>query len=218
MDEKLNYVGAMIFWLYILAALFFTAVVVYTLLEIPPIDDSDKPRSEKAVKVFGVLASISFTTLSVNMLLVLLQSFAAWFDQQSFEVYNNIMWPIWRWSLESTLFRDFGEAIVENDTRYVWAQLALHFTLFVCLEMGVEGRMKPGRDIRSETDMECVGQRRGVPRLWAFFSLSQILPISFTQNLFYIALLRLPNNGFPVAVPMTFLVVLVISYGSSGSG
>ena len=29
-----------------------------------------------------------------------------------------------------------------------------------------------------------------MPRLWAFFGLSQILPISFTQNLFYVALLR----------------------------
>lgn len=35
--------------------------------------------------------------------------------------------------------------------------------------------------------------RHRIPRLWAFFALSQILPISFAQNLFYIALLRSPG-------------------------
>lgn len=37
-----------------------------------------------------------------------------------------------------------------------------------------------------------VGVRRRVPRLWAFFAVAQILPISFTQNLFYVAALRSP--------------------------
>lgn len=38
------------------------------------------------------------------------------------------------------------------------------------------------------------GQHRGIPRLWAFIGLSQILPISFTQSLFYIALLLQPQH------------------------
>ena len=33
-----------------------------------------------------------------------------------------------------------------------------------------------------------------MPGLWAFFGLSQILPISFAQNLFYIALLLVPQS------------------------
>lgn len=39
-----------------------------------------------------------------------------------------------------------------------------------------------------------VGTRRRVPRLWAFFGLAQILPVSFTVNLFYVALLLLPTD------------------------
>lgn len=39
------------------------------------------------------------------------------------------------------------------------------------------------------------GKRHRVPRLYAFFALSQILPISFAQNLFYLALIRLPATS-----------------------
>lgn len=37
------------------------------------------------------------------------------------------------------------------------------------------------------------GTKRGVPRLWAYFLLDQILPVSFTQNLFCLALLLTPT-------------------------
>lgn len=40
------------------------------------------------------------------------------------------------------------------------------------------------------TNAAMLGPRRNIPRLWAFFALSQILPISFAQNLFYVAILR----------------------------
>jgi len=64
------------------------------------------------------------------------------------------------------------------------------------------------------------GQEYGVPRLWAFFGLSQILPISFAQNLFYLALLCQPQQSKPKpdspSLPLTvaFTLPLVISYGA----
>ena len=41
--------------------------------------------------------------------------------------------------------------------------------------------------------------------MWAFFCLSQILPISFTQNLFYVAVLRSKDNAGAIDVPNAFM-------------
>jgi hypothetical protein len=64
--------------------------------------------------------------------------------------------------------------------------------------------------IRMAAD-EYTGCRRRIPRLWSFFALAQILPISFAQNLFYLAVLRRPppparpsNRHF---LPGTILIV-----------
>jgi hypothetical protein len=47
------------------------------------------------------------------------------------------------------------------------------------------------------------GKRRGIANLWAFFGLSQILPISFAQNMFYLVLLKQSNTRREVdASPM----------------
>ena len=54
-----------------------------------------------------------------------------------------------------------------------------------------------------------------MPRLWAFFCLSQILPISFTQNLFYLALSCLPQNDEHVAVAKNPIFVTLIAYSGS---
>lgn len=40
-----------------------------------------------------------------------------------------------------------------------------------------------------------------MPALWAFFCLGQILPISFIQNLFYLALLRQPRSESETSRP-----------------
>ena len=49
------------------------------------------------------------------------------------------------------------------------------------------------------------GSRRQIPHLWAFFCLAQILPISFAQNLFYVALLRMDSQVLPKRIPVTRL-------------
>ena len=38
----------------------------------------------------------------------------------------------------------------------------------------------------------CLGRRRKIPYLWAYSFISQILPVSFAQNLFYLAIFMAP--------------------------
>ncbi|USW57457.1 hypothetical protein Slin15195_G107760 [Septoria linicola] len=134
------------------------------------------------------------------MLHVLVNSFQLWSkdnplpDRMSI---GSILVTVWKWSITSTLFKDFGTAIVENLERYLWTQAALWATMSVCLYMGTEGT------------------RRRVPRLGAFFALSQILPISFAQNLFYIALLKSPASSVNnrVKLPKALTAGAVLAYG-----
>ena len=65
-----------------------------------------------------------------------------------------------------------------------------------------------------KADTSHIGIRRQVPRLWAFFCLSQILPISFAQNLFYLAILRLPESKRRASVPRGPLLTLAGAYVS----
>ena len=139
MDEQLNLLGATIFWLYILFALILTATIIETILEISPSNQGQHER-RKQTRLFAALALISFTTLSYNMLNVLIQSYTLWARQHGLTVADTSIRSIWTWSITSTLFQDFGEAIVQNSARYLWAQTNFLATLCVCLFMGIEGR------------------------------------------------------------------------------
>ncbi|EMC91294.1 hypothetical protein BAUCODRAFT_152568 [Baudoinia panamericana UAMH 10762] len=188
-----NYFGATVFWLYNVAALSFTAIVLVTIAQLPA---RRYPGRQSPARVFITLAGISFTVLSVNMLHVLIQSYYEWsqtiFGRLAVER-NGMLRSIWTWSITSTLFRDFGEAIVADQARYVWTLSALIATMSVSTYMATEGR------------------RQQVPRLWAFFALAQILPISFTQNLFYVALTRQGPATTQVDVrPTSFAVAFAL--------
>lgn len=150
--------------------------------------------------MFSFLALFSFSALSFNMLHILISSFKLWQETHPLPQHMSlahILSTIWHWSVTSTLFKDFGIAIVENLQQFFWTQAALWTTISICLYMAVEGT------------------RRNVPRLWAYFALSQILPISFAQNLFYIALLKaFPTGQKTMAkLPTTLTTITVLSYG-----
>ena len=192
-----NLFGALIFWLYIVLALVFTSLVLDSLIRLPT-----PPERGNQVLVFSSLAFFSFTALSFNMLHVLVYSFQLWTQDHplaSGMSAGSALMTIWKWSITSTLFKDFGVAIVEDLKRFFWTQAALWATMSVCIYMGAEG------------------VHRRVPRLWAYFALSQILPISFAQNLFYVALLRLPpaNSNKGVMLPRKITAGVVLSYGAS---
>ena len=138
-DDPTNYIGAAIFWSYIVAALFFSGVVISTISTIPQSKVCDQQKRERDVALFSALACVSFATLSFNMLNVLIQSFRSWSEEHVIGDNLGLLNTIWRWSITSTLFRDFGEAIVANSSRYIWAEAALLATSSVCLYMAYEG-------------------------------------------------------------------------------
>ncbi|KAF2725470.1 hypothetical protein K431DRAFT_342915 [Polychaeton citri CBS 116435] len=178
-ESPKNYLGATIFWLYIIAALAFTAVTLQTLYRLKTSyhhhHHAPKAQYNAAIRAFSILAGISFTSLSFNMMHVLVQSFMKWcrnYDCLDTSVPSQgWLQTIWEWSVQSMQFQDFGEAIVANPARQLWTIAALANTLGVCIFIGFNGRQQQ------------------VPRLWAFFCLAEILPISFAENLFYLALL-----------------------------
>jgi hypothetical protein len=175
MNETTNYLGAAIFWLYNVFALVFAGITLRTLYRLQQTHKTKK-QNTGAIWLFSGLALVSFATLSTNMLNVLMQSFNEWSAGRDHVQLSNLPLEIWQWSITSSLFRDFGEAIVGDSARFFWVQSALLATLSVFNYMGTEGR------------------QHGIPQLWSFFCLSQILPISFAQNLFYIALLLSPQT------------------------
>ncbi|KAF2169023.1 hypothetical protein M409DRAFT_21034 [Zasmidium cellare ATCC 36951] len=188
MAEPHNVFGAIIFWLYIVFALVFIFLAIESILRLP----NRVPR--KHVATFTVLAFISFSNLSFNMLNVLIDSYSTWSECKLPPARLSLP-SLWQWSVTSTLFRNFGEAIVQDEARFLWTQSALMATMSVSFFMSTQGL------------------RQRVPRLWAFFALSQILPISFAQNLFYIALLRSPNvKGSSVVLPRTSTLVILNAY------
>ncbi len=141
MDET-NYSGALIFWIYILAAFFFSYMVIQSIISIRPgKDERQKTKGSDSgfIWLFGALAGLSFTTLSYNMLTVLAHSYQAWSLSHGMAA-NISPAQIWHWSTTSTLFRDFAEAIVFDSIRYFWAQSALLATLWLCMYMGTEGK------------------------------------------------------------------------------
>jgi hypothetical protein len=157
-----NYVAAAFFWLYILAALAFTAIAVYTVLDLRQQERQRgdgmrhnatthaQKRDDGTVGLFAALASASFIILSINMLQVLIQSFDAWHTTRYAtgthsvkEAYDQtlraVIEDIWLWSLTTPLFIDFDAAIISGPARFLWSGSELSVTLSVCFYMGLEG-------------------------------------------------------------------------------
>lgn len=137
MDDQYNYFGASVFWLYNVAALVFSGIVISTILELRRRNGEGRIPG---LTLFTGLASLSFVVLAFNMLHVLIQSFTEWLQRHPAALRGGYATAVWRWSITSTLFQDFGEAIVADNARYLWAQSELLATLSICLYMGTKGQ------------------------------------------------------------------------------
>ncbi|GAB7343964.1 hypothetical protein MBLNU457_1904t1 [Dothideomycetes sp. NU457] len=185
--STVNISGALIFWSYIVAALTFTGLIIYTILNDGPFNKSGL-RSEKIT--FAALAWVSFLWLSYNMVNVLLRSYLEWetvhkpviplrFTFTSCTLSSmDVARRLWHWSTTSTLFEDFGRAIVadRDGGGWTWSRAALQLINIQMMAMAFEAHLF------------------GVPHLWIFFVLAEILPISFTQNLFHLMCLPRAMN------------------------
>ncbi|KAI9708496.1 MAG: hypothetical protein M1820_003957 [Bogoriella megaspora] len=182
-----NYVGTFLFISYIVSALELTSLLTGQLFMIYEKWTSKQPQSlhpsPQHILLFASLAVLSFSLLSYNMLAVLFTSYINWCDRTGVkagfafsEISSDLMPKLWAWTTGSTLFEDFARDLVADGREgWFWTGSALAFTLGICETFGR------------------IGTERNVPHLWAYFLLGQILPISFTQNLFYITLLLLPR-------------------------
>ncbi|KAF2221483.1 hypothetical protein BDZ85DRAFT_17745 [Elsinoe ampelina] len=178
-DSYSSVLGASVFWSYIVAALAFTAICINVIRTTTPTNLS----SPRARLLFSILATFSFCTLSYHMLNVLILSYRTWSQSRSIPLPDYFIGPgcligngrqplsLWEWSKTSTLFQEFGIALTLGSDRWVWANASLAMTFtrvaFMCTR----------------------GWQAKVPHLWAFIGLAEILPISFAQNLMYLALL-----------------------------
>lgn len=185
-----SYLGAAIFWSYILAALVFSSTAVHSIITTKPpavkeqttrkSDAGNKTKHKRSTRLLTFLALLSFTTLSANMLHVLIHSFTTWttyHPQLPPSTPKTLPALIWSWSTTTPLFHAFATAILASPARRLWTLAELCLALYTTLFMSIQGR------------------KHRVPRLYAFFALSQILPVSFAQNMFYLALLRRGGGG-----------------------
>jgi hypothetical protein len=204
-----NVVGALLFYAYMIAALGLTGLICKdlcrdyscrSLSRAQPKGKNDAqtpaPRSWR-VPALMILSGISFVTLSYHMLNFLVQSYHA-----RYPAYNlsDVSLPsIWKWSVESTLFRDFTEVICNDPRRFLWTNAALAYSLGWNTYMAVEGEIPPL--LAEKIQLMSTGVRYEVPHLLAYFLLDQILPVSFTQNLFLLAVeLKNQRRDFSVKI------------------
>ena len=161
-SQHQNLIGAVIFICYVSLAIYLTGFITGTLLR--PYQSMRSPRSrygvknlslERQVQVFSSLSVVSFSVLSYHMTNVLIQSYKAWATAQNIEsqdqpekdgssLERHVYWPcicLWEWLKNSHLFEDFGNAIVENNSRYWWTQQALLVSIAWSVFMSVEGRI-----------------------------------------------------------------------------
>ncbi|KAK5052554.1 hypothetical protein LTR84_002419 [Exophiala bonariae] len=185
-----NVVGASIFFAYIVAALALTTFLTWDLIVAHRRWNTCSPSRrgngqnharelDRKIKTATSLAVLSFTTLSYHMLHFLIRSHQQWTLRQE-PIFSNIVTTdsvfstmtnlrIWEWAKGSTLFEDFARVICCDPRRFWWTHLVLLYSFGWNLYMSVKGT------------------RLQIPHLWAYLLLDQILPVSFTQNLFVVA-------------------------------
>ncbi|KAF2713979.1 hypothetical protein K504DRAFT_530870 [Pleomassaria siparia CBS 279.74] len=121
------------------------------------------------IKIYAVLASISFAMLSFHMLNFLIASYQQWNGGGSADLSVEKMKS---WMLETGLFESFAMELVDDGPSTVWMQI------------GVMGIWFWGVWMSGKANERAFSGRSMLP----YILLSQILPISFTAALFLIHL------------------------------
>lgn len=186
-----NLSGALIFCAYVISALILSVYIISSLtsryLHPSRASQDGEIGNHKSLLIFSAFAALSFSTLSYHMSNYLIVSYQTWAVGRGYEVSQRLLGEngilaleksiplrIWQWLTTSTLFQDFAQTICGNSAHFWWTQQALFVTMACSVFMSFEGR------------------RRKMPNLWAYALISQILPVSFGQNLFYLDILLTP--------------------------
>ncbi|KAF2624565.1 hypothetical protein BU25DRAFT_373949, partial [Macroventuria anomochaeta] len=190
-----NYIGSTFFLSYIVVAFYLTSAIGYSLytqytsvFHSHPSSPHSKFKQNGAgkvetrnvrarhIKIYLILALISFTSISWHMLGFLITSFLDWNKSSTRNVFavlgNTAFDKLQRWMLETSLFNDFAIQLVADGESAVWTQLAILATWGWNLWISRKGRQYG------------FTAKTMVP----FIILGQNLPISFTVALFIIQL------------------------------
>lgn len=145
-----NYIGAAIFLSYIVAALYATITITYSLYSQYHAIFSIATKNEKEshirsararhIKIYAFLASVSFATLSYNMLIFLIAHYLDWSVDNNEGLSSTSVEKLKRWMLDSTLFQDFAQDLVKDAPNAAWTQGAITATWFWNIWMGQKGK------------------------------------------------------------------------------
>lgn len=147
-----NVLGALIFTLYVLSALVLTTYISISLLRTYNTVSHSSVQHAR-IQLFATLATISFATLSYNMLHFLINSHRAWALQQPYPIPlrqrgNGIgdfvadAWTkvdVWQWLKGSTLFEDFAHEAFGSQARSWWTVNALCASISWAVSMSIDG-------------------------------------------------------------------------------
>jgi hypothetical protein len=146
-----SYIGAAIFLFYIVAALYATFTIIYslytqyaTIFHTPTSKNEKKLAAAKVararhIKIYAFLASISFATLSYHMLMFLITHYLEWSGDENRRLNAVSAEKLNTWMLDSTLFQDFARELVQDAPNAVWTQAAILATWFWNIWMGQKG-------------------------------------------------------------------------------
>ena len=138
-----NHIGTFIFLSYIILALSTTLSIISslyiqytTLITHAPVQNEKVRTSARRIKIFALLAYVSFTMLSYHMLFYLITHYYASTDTISATGLKD-------WMLDSTLFRDFALELVSARGNAVVTHVAILETWFWGVWMGRKGALSP---------------------------------------------------------------------------
>ena len=239
-QETANTTGAIVFVLYVVAALVITGFpctnLVNTYLYLPKAL-YQKHGLQQNVQIFAGLATLSFSVLSYHMMDYLIESYQQWANDRTIGLPDQLYGKggllgsasertplfIWTWLKTSTLFYSFAQTICKPYEHYIWTEQALLVTMGWCLFMSIEGELSFHLHANYwSTTIYLSGPRRQIRHVWAYTVIAQILPISFAQNLFSLAMLMRPKTKQPAEIwtpslvyravpPLVYLIFVAIA-------
>ncbi|TLD31211.1 hypothetical protein PspLS_02140 [Pyricularia sp. CBS 133598] len=165
-------------------AIALTAVVgrglYFSYKSLPPAQ-STRPRlanRERLVPVFSALGALSLALATRSTSQYASISYSKWADERGIDLEGWFPYltggNLTRWLYDTPVYRDALEIVAEKARRFWWAQQADLGLVSWALLISIEGH------------------RRRIPHLWAYLALSQLVNMSYAQNLFYLALLLTP--------------------------
>lgn len=152
-----NTTGAILFFSYVFAALYFTSCIVLSISHLstrcpvpskPSYEESSRYRRKPprkgewvwhhgAFATFCALSLASFTVLSWNMLNFLIVSYLGWSAKHGVSIASPVLglsqflqWvqSVWSWATGSNLFQTFAEDLISNPTQWKLVRAALVYS------------------------------------------------------------------------------------------